>query len=383
MNLPMSAGLQVNGHGGNTRRLAEAAGVPTTDLLDFSASINPLGPPEWLRAVVLAHLSDLEHYPDPECSDLVQAIVDRHEIPSECVVVGNGTAELIAALPRVLPVTRALIPVPTYVDYAVAATQAGLEVETIGLDETKGFAMDADGLAARLRGGEVVFVGRPNNPTGVLCSAQDLTSLANRNPCSWFVVDEAFVEFTEEDKGLRGGDNVPSGAVLLRSGIPNLVVLRSLTKLYAIPGLRLGFAVARPDMAAGLRRAIAPWSVNALAQVVGVAALADKGYVNATRAFVCEERARLMEGLSALPGLHVFPSSANYLLVRMGKGPTNARDLAERLLQNGLAVRACDDFDGLDRRYFRVAVRRREENERLVREVWAVLASEEGTEVSQ
>lgn len=375
---PVSASLPVSGHGGNVRRLAEAAGVTVTDLLDFSASINPLGPPEWLRAVVLAHLGDVEHYPDEDCSDLVQAITTRYEIPSECVVVCNGTAEIIAALPRVLPVARAVIPVPTYVDYAVAATQAGLEVEAIGLDETRGFALDAEAVAARLRGGEVVFVGRPNNPTGVLCRAEYLISLAVSHPCSWFVVDEAFVEFAEDDDG-------SDGVGLLRSGMPNLVVLRSLTKLYAIPGLRLGLAVVPRGVAPDLRRAMAPWSVNALAQAVGIAALADKGYVDATRVFVREERARLMEGLSALPGLRVFPGSANYLLVKMERGPADARgrwpadarELAERLLQKGLAVRVCDDFDGLDRRYFRVAVRKREENERLVREMEAILVPQE------
>ena len=362
------SGPQAARHGGHIRRLSQAAGIPPEELLDFSASINPLGPPRWLREVVLKHLRDIEHYPDPECADLVEAIAARHGVAPERVVVGNGSAEIIAALPRVLPVTRVLIPVPAYVDYAAAAAQAGLGVDRTPLAEEADFALDPDSIGGLLRGGEAVFIGRPNNPTGMLCPAPDLLLLAARHPHSWLIVDEAFVEFVGERDGAGDG-------ALLQADAPNLVVLRSLTKLFAIPGLRLGFAVAPPDIALGLRRALAPWSVNALAQAVGVAALADTGYVQATRAFVREERSGLAEKLAALPGLRVFPGRANYLLVKMGEGPVDARGLAQRLLQKGIAIRVCDDFDGLDGRYFRVAVRTAEENARLVEETKLILAS--------
>lgn len=351
----------MNAHGGNLRKLARAAGVSPRDLLDFSANINPLGPPEWLRAVVSANLSEVEHYPDPDCCRFVEAICSRYGVAPERVVVGNGSAEIIAALPRVLKAARAVIPVPTYVDYAVAAGEAGLAVQTVVLDEAKDFALDVEVVAASLGGNEVVFVGRPNNPTGALCPPGDLNALTSQHPRSWFVVDEAFAEFVTDSTSLLAAD------------LPNLVVLRSLTKLYAIPGLRLGFAVASPDVASALRRAMAPWSVNALAQAVGVAALADEQYVNATRIFVRDERRRLARGLRALPRLRVFPGSANYLLVKTGEGQMDAAALAARLLQRGIAIRVCADFEGLDGKYFRIAVRTREENDRLLKEMKAVL----------
>ena len=362
------SGSQPIHHGGHIRRLAQVAGIPPGELLDFSASINPLGPPRWLRDVVVNHLGDIANYPDPECAELVEAISDRHGVAPERLVVGNGSAEIIAALPRVLPVTRVLIPVPAYVDYAAAAAQAGLSVDRMPLAEDADFALDPESIGGLLRGGEAVFIGRPNNPTGMLCPAPGLVLLAARHPHSWLIVDEAFIEFVGEEDGADDG-------ALLQADAPNLVVLRSLTKLFAIPGLRLGFAVAPPDIALGLRRALAPWSVNALAQAVGVAALADTGYVQATRAFVREERSGLAEKLAALPGLRVFPGRANYLLVKMGEGPVDARGLAQRLLQKGIAIRVCDDFDGLDGRYFRVAVRTAEENARLVEETKLILAS--------
>jgi adenosylcobyric acid synthase len=359
-------GLELSFHGGNVAKLARAAGVSPRDLVDFSASINPLGPPEWLPEVVSAGLSEVAHYPDPECTRLVEAISVHYGVDSERVVVGNGSAEIIAALPRVLGAAVAVIPVPTYSDYAIAAREAGLAVRTLALDPGKDFTLDMNEIAAWLRGDEVVFVGRPNNPTGSLCPQEDLVRLARAFPRSWFVVDEAFVEFVTDKAGRADGG-------LLRVGLPNLVVLRSLTKLYAIPGLRLGFAVAPPEMAARLRRAMAPWSVNVLAQAVGVAALADEQYARATRVFVSEERPRLAGRLGGLPGVHVFEGSANYLLVKLIGGQTDAARLAGRLLQRGLAIRSYEGFEGLDRSYFRVAVRTREQNDLLVEELRAVL----------
>jgi adenosylcobyric acid synthase len=359
-------------HGGNLRKLAQMAGVSPRDLVDFSASVNPLGPPEWLRAVVSASLSDVEHYPDPECRRLVEAICARYGVAPERVVVGNGSAEIIAALPRVLRVAGAVTPVPTYSDYATAAREAGLVVKTVALDGARDFALDVADVAALLEGDEVVFVGRPNNPTGALCPREDLVSLASEHPRSWFVVDEAFIGFVGDDAESDAGG-------LLGLEVPNLIVLRSLTKLYAIPGLRLGFAVAPPDTAAALRRAMAPWSVNTLAQAVGVAALADEQYVRATRDFVADERRRFAERLGALPGLHVFPGSANYLLIKMGEGGMDAVDLAGSLLRRGLAIRVCDDFEGLGRRYFRVAVRTSEEDDRLLQEIQVILEPGQAT----
>jgi len=371
-------------HGGNVRRLAEIAGVPPGDLLDFSASINPLGPPGWLREVVLAHLGEVEHYPDPDCSTLVESLSAHYGVDPGRIVVGNGSAEIIAALPRVLAAAigqapRAVIPVPTYADYALAAGEAGYTVEAPALEESRDFALDLEGLGARLRGAEAVFIGRPNNPTGALCPARDLLAVAGGHPRSWFVVDEAFVGFVDEEAAAAGtGEAAGTGAAaglpgLLQADLPNLVVLRSLTKLYAIPGLRLGFAVAAPAVAAALRRALPPWSVNALAQAVGVAALADKEYVEATRGLVRGERRRLTERLAGLPGLHVFPGTANYLLVKISEGLLDAQELARRLLRRGVAIRVCDDFAGLGPEFFRVAVRTGAENARLIAELQAAL----------
>ncbi|MCJ8499935.1 cobyric acid synthase [Desulfatitalea alkaliphila] len=341
-------------HGGYVRALAAAAGCAVEELLDFSANMNPLGPPEGLRGVVAAHLGEVVHYPDPLCQALRESVAGRFGIGPDEVVPGNGSTELIYALPRALGVRRAVLPVPGYIDYGVAAERAGVVVETVPLAADRGFAMDWDALADRLRGDEMVVIGRPSNPAGVLCDGAELVALADRFPDTWFVVDEAFVDFAGDD---------PS---LIRCGRPNVVVLRSMTKFYAIPGIRLGYAVAAEAVARRLNEQLPPWSVGSLAQAVGAALVTETDYAARSRAAVARLRAALQVGLAALPGLRPLPSAANYLLVRMARGGMDARDLAKALLQRRLAIRVCDNYAGLDRYYFRVAVRTDAENERLL-----------------
>ena len=333
------------------RELASLSGKREDDLLDFSANINPLGPPEWLRPVLAANVSALVHYPDPDCARLLESAVRRYGASADQVVAGNGSAEILSILPRVLGKRRAVIPVPSYIDYARSAALGGMEVVFVPLSADLGFALDYAALEAGLDGNEAVFIGRPNNPTGHVCDADALRSLAVRNPETIFVIDEAF------------GDFVESFDSLTRERPANVVVLLSLTKAFAIPGLRLGVAVGDPAIVRGVREQQTPWSVNALSQAVGVAALEDAGYLCRTRAYVSAQRAALSAALSAIPCLNVFPGEADFLLVQSSS--IDAPALAERLLKEGIAIRVCSNFQGLDDSFFRVAVRTESENTRL------------------
>ncbi len=348
-------------HGGNIAKLAAEAGVPMGELLDFSASLNPLGPPEWFRPLISSLVSSLVHYPDPDCTDLVRAFTERFNVPADEILMGNGETELLYLLPRVLGKRRALIPSPAYADYAAAAGQAGLAVETLLLDEARGFVPDLTAIEAALSGDEALFLGRPNNPTGLMIPAAPLRELARRRPETFFVVDEAFADFT-------GAESLLSG-----ERPPNLIVLRSLTKFYAIPGLRLGALVADRALIERLRALIPPWSVNTLAQAVGAAALRDAAYAEKSRGFVAEQREALVRELAKLPMLTVYPGVANFLLLRIDGGALTAPALARRLLSDGIAVRVCDNFAGLDERFFRIAVRTATENERLCRSLGMAL----------
>jgi cobyric acid synthase CobQ/L-threonine-O-3-phosphate decarboxylase len=334
-------------HGGNLRALAQAAGIPESEILDFSANLNPLGPPDWLRQLISANVSRLCQYPDPDSTTLLEAAAARYNVDAGTLVAGNGSSELLYALLPLLGCTRAVVPVPSDHDYAAAALRAGLAIHTVPQDaDAMAQTLDADVSAA------VVIVGRPNNPTGASFDAEQLRRIVAAHPLAWFVIDEAFADFAAPQA--RFIDRRPA----------NVIVLLSVTKSYAIPGLRLGLLAAEPDLVARVKETLPPWPVNTLAQAVGAAAFGDREYLERTQC-VREWRRQLVEGLSSV-GLHVYPSEANFLLVRIGRDDLDARELAIRLLRRGIAIRVCDNFDGLDANHFRVAVRTEEENDRLL-----------------
>jgi adenosylcobyric acid synthase len=349
-------------HGGNLRKIALSSGKPAGEILDFSANINPLGPPEGFRPLISSRTGDLVHYPDPECTELVAAFSDRYGVSPDEVLMGNGSTELLFLLPQILGKGRALVPCPAYLDYARAAELAGLAVEPLPLSEEAGFAPDLKAIGTLLRGDEILFLGRPNNPTGRMIPAAALRDLAMRNPETAFVIDEAFADF------------VPEAEPLIASGRPeNITLLKSLTKFYAMPGLRLGAVVATPELIRRLRDRMPPWSVNTLAQAAGAAGLRDAAYAEETLRFVGDRREELVAALGTLPGLTVYPGAANFLLIRSDREGQDAPEIARRLLIGGIAIRDCSNFAGLDRRFFRIAVRTAAENDRLVRALRSAL----------
>jgi L-threonine-O-3-phosphate decarboxylase len=350
-------------HGGNLRQLASQAGIPENALLDFSANLNPLGPPEWYRALINARLHETQHYPDPEYLALREAAAERYGTGIEEVLPGNGSSELIHLLPRLFPSSRAVIMVPAYSEYALACKAAGLMIEKILLKEETGFKFQPGLLEPVLRTNDLVFIGQPNNPTGSLCDADALRALALQHPSVTFVMDEAFADFVE------GMDS------LTKRRPVNVLVMLSLTKFFAMPGLRLGCAIGEPAIIRRMKELLPPWSVNTLAQAVGVEALNDKSYAEHTRQYVRKQRETLTHELRTFDGLTVYAGEANFVLVRIDSKKMDARQLAEKLLNKGIAIRLCDNFDGLDTRFFRIAVRTGDENSKLCDAVRTVLGA--------
>lgn len=347
------------GHGGNLNTLAEKTGVVLEDIVDFSANINPLGPPEYLRRIISRSVEKIVHYPDPSSRDLLAVLSKAFSIHTSQLTVANGSTEIIYALPKALDCKRAVIPVPSYLDYEQACCKAGLEVLPFLLDEGKGFKINFNDLSLCLKENDLVFLGRPNNPTGTSFAAEELLKVVNEHPRTWFAVDESFFEFIAESSELISGD-MP----------PNLIVFRSLTKFYAIPGLRLGFAAAAPQTADFLRSQLLPWTVNTIAQEVGREVLLDKAYAEQSRIHVTKRREELKQMLAQISWLKVFEGEANFLLVKIEKSGLNAEKLADRLLlskPNPVAIRNCDNFVGLNEKFFRVAVRSKAENQLLTR----------------
>ncbi|HHB77330.1 MAG TPA: cobyric acid synthase, partial [Desulfobulbus sp.] len=351
----------MSGHGGNITRLAEKLGCKAAEILDFSANINPLGPPAFLRRLINTHIPDLVHYPDPDCRQLVVDIAQSFNLTPQQIIVGNGTSELLFHLPSVLQPRRAIIPAPAYIDYALACQRAEIPTRFFPLAPEQLFKPDLRQLELELRPGDLVILGQPNNPTGQMNDRAELIELAQRNPDVFFLIDEAFAGF------------VPSYASLAGSA-DNLLVLYSLTKIFAIPGLRLGFLAATPESCNRLQLARAPWNVNTLAQVVGSACLHDKKYLEVSRLVVTKERQRLLDDLGRLPSLHPLPSIANFICIRCDHHKYDGTRLADKLLNHHhIAIRPCENYQNLDQRYFRIAVRLEAENKKIVQALRTIL----------
>jgi len=349
-------------HGGNRSALAAASGRRPEDILDASASLNPLGPPDWLRTVLGAAVSELAHYPDPAATALLTAAAARYGAPPDQFAAGNGTSQLLFALPRLTGLTRAVIPMPAYADYATACRQAGLAVHSVLPVRDGDFDFSPEAVEAALDAPALVILGSPGNPAGRVFPARAVRDLAARHPESFFLADEAFADFVEGFASLAG--DRPA----------NVAVLLSLTKAFAIPGLRLGLLAAAPGLVARLRRALPPWSVNTLAQAVGVRALADTDYLRQTRAALPALRERLARGLSRLE-FTVTPGQANFLLAKLPAKAPGSTALCHRLLaEHGVALRDCANFPGLSDRYLRIAVRPEPETDRILFALAAILA---------
>jgi threonine-phosphate decarboxylase len=348
---------QLFGHGGTVYSAARYLGVAPEEILDFSASINPLGPPPGVRASVMAAFDRVVHYPDPDATELRDALARRHGVRPFEVCPVNGSTELIHLLPRLIPGSRALIVAPPFSEYASALEKGGWEVHYFILEPGNDFSLSLPKLAERLEDGfDLLILANPGNPTGALVPLPDVIELLELCRISGTVpvIDEAFMDFREEESAISAVVSDGHG-----------VVSRSVTKFYALPGLRLGYAVAAAGVIEQVSRLVPPWSVGTLAQAAGVAALADDAYRERTLRLIARERKFLAAGLAALPGLRPFPSAANYLLVELASA-LSATILRDRLLPHRILIRDCANFPGLSNRFFRVAVRGHEDNRQLL-----------------
>ncbi len=350
-------------HGGNIHKASRDAS-PGEKILDFSANINPLGAPEWLRPVISRELEQVFHYPDPENLELIEAIANHLGIQSNQIIAGNGTTELLYAILQSIPSKRVVIPVPSYVDYVRAAEIAEKEVTLFPLEENDDFALDVIALEEQLLAGDLVIIAVPNNPTGKLPEREQLVRLIQARPDVLFLIDEAFLDFVADYPSLSCCEN-------------NVLTMNSMTKFYAVPGLRLGFATMSSDNIDRLKRHLPPWTVNTFAQAVGKKAVEDEDYQKQTIKVCADLKNALTERLREITELKVFESSVNYLLIKLLK--SDSATLKEHCNDNGILIRQCDNYNGIKepQLFFRVAVRTSEENERLVRVIQTFFKSQQ------
>lgn len=349
-------------HGGNFWHLIRERGIPKRNILDFSADMNPLGPPEGVGAIIHEHVSDVAHYPDPEAHLLREAIGTLHDVPLETVLAGNGSAELINLIAHRYARSQALVCAPTFTEYAWAAEHNGAQVIHALTSEHDDFQFHLKDVLAHCEGTpEVVFLCNPNNPTGSLVPKDQILELAQRchQMGSLLVVDEAYMDFVEQ----RDEASVVSEA----SSMENLVVLRSLTKGFAIPGLRLGYLVASEETVKILRGLQSPWPLNTFAMVVGVELLEQVDYIARTQELLCQLRREFHDAIAQDSILKPFPTTTNFTLCKIENPGITSAQLTRSLATQGVLIRNCDDFIGLKpQRFIRLAIRTREENERFL-----------------
>ncbi|RUT02424.1 threonine-phosphate decarboxylase [Dulcicalothrix desertica PCC 7102] len=356
-------------HGGNLVWASALAGCPPSAILDFSASISPLGPPESVLTAIQSQLSNLRHYPDPSYSDLSLSLSHFHNLPSEWILPGNGSAELLSFVGRELSEfeTTTLI-TPAFGDYYRALAAYNAQVLEFPLISGEWKVLSAELLeklithhSALSTHYSTLLLNNPHNPTGVIFSREDILPCLDK--FALVVIDEAFMDFLPPDE--------QQSLISVVQDYPNLVILRSLTKFYSIPGLRLGYAIAHPNRLQRYKTWRDPWSVNTLASAAGVAALSDTEFQASTCSWLPKARKELFEGLSQIPGLQPLPSAANFLLVQ---SEHSCVELQHRLLKNHqILIRDCQSFPQLGDRFFRVAVRTELDNKRLLTALQSVL----------
>ncbi len=360
-------------HGGRIYEYSKRTGMSTEDILDFSANINPLGPPQSAMAAIVAALNGIRHYPDTRHAAAKEVVCARFEIPdSRAVFCGNGASEVIDLTLRRVQPKRVYVFEPAFSEYEAAAHRVGARVVHIPLEifASQRHLSLRDALAAAApqrnipgnapapKAGDVVVVNNPHNPTGRCFMRAEVLELAEELCARGVVVlaDESFLDFRAD-----GGElTVIPWVFQMRT----LVVVRSATKMYAIPGLRFGFGVAHPDLVARIEEHRDFWSVNHLAQAAATAGYQDEAFVQQTHQWIARETAYVQRTWGAHPRLQLEPPGANYFLVKLDSG-IDVESVVSGLEHQGLFVRRCDDFRGLGSHHLRIAIRRHADNERL------------------
>lgn len=329
---------------------------------DFSVNLNPLGPPDSVRDALAAALNHVEEYPDSEYRELRRGLANYWQLAEEQLVLGNGASELIPGIIRTLSPKSCMVTAPCYSGYETVLNAAApsCRIHRIPLRAEDDFTLPENTCQeiARVKPNLLILT-NPNNPNGKRISANRLREIADtcRAAGTVLLVDECFL-------ALSGGDE-DSLIHCIRSEALPAVVLRAFTKTFAIPGVRLGYAVCSGFPAARIRRELPEWNLSVFAQYAGTAALeaaagGTSGYLAASVEMIAREREYLTAELESL-GFRVFPSDANYILFQ-----SRDRELHQKLLDKGILIRDCRDYHGLTAGFYRTAVRTHRENTALL-----------------
>lgn len=345
--------FQESGHGGDLLGFAARFGKREEEILDFSSNINPLGPSETLIELYHRSAAELSRYPDAGARPFVEKIAEIYSISPEMILAGNGSMEILSLAVRALKPARALIVEPCFKEYRALLENQGCLVSAVPLNPEDNFKFPLNLLANQLSRVQLLILGHPNNPTGTALTSEEMTFLLEqaRRARVFVIADEAFADWT------------PEISVIPEVQKGGLLVVRSLTKFFALAGIRSGFAIGLTDLIRKMKTDQGPWSCNRLAQKLSIAAMEDREFSLKTRNWFKEEAEWLRASLEGLGEFKVFPSLANFFLVKSNRP---APDLFDFLGPRGIYVKQVKDILGFEDSFFRIAVRTRGDNQRLI-----------------
>jgi threonine-phosphate decarboxylase len=343
-------------HGGEALLISKEMAIPLTALKDFSLNANPYGPPKAVISAINAHLNLIRFYPDRSYAGLKEAIASSIHAPPANVIVGNGCTEIIHAfMSRFIRKGSLLLCLPTFSEYAAAAEALGISVCLV---EPKGVRVDIGALKdeAMAKRASCIILCNPNNPTGELIPRQkvkEIIELARRERLC-LMVDEAYMDFADAGSDASVVDLAPSSDCL--------VVLRSLTKPYGFPGLRVGYAVCGSAIASRFDKTAVSWRVGTLEDCAGIAALNDRAFLTSSKRKMAQEKRYLMDGISEIGCLKVLESKSNFLFIDLTESGFSPKNLKWRLLSHGVLIRELSDVKGISHNFIRICVRDRTDN---------------------
>lgn len=345
--------------------MATIAGVNPSGILDFSSNLNPLGFPDWVRPLINSRISDLIHYPDPNYTGARISLEKYWNIPKDEIVFGNGASELIHILPKIKKFDLAVIAQPSYIDYQKSIELTGLQIQEIHLQKESNFELNYEELAEILKknlGKQIlVLLGHPNNPTGKLLDRKKILNISSEYKNSFFVIDESFIDFCPGDFSFRN----------YRS--ENLSVLWSLTKILALPGLRIGLLLADPKIASKVSEILPTWSLNSLSAAIIEKFGEDQGFLFKTKEKITEWKNGFKKELEDLGVFQIYNTNANFILLEFLDQKYNSSEFEYLLLKDfKIGIRNCKNFKGLENNYIRIAVKTPEENEKLIQSFHSV-----------
>lgn len=351
-------------HGGNLERAMERYDISLDRIIDFSANINPLGISPKIKEVIVKNIDQLSHYPDPECKEVKKVISGYFKIDYENIILGNGSTELIYLIVQTLKPKKVLIPIPTFCEYERALNNSNISINFYKLKEKQEFLVSMDEIIPQLPGIDLVFLCNPNNPTGTFLHREEILILVKeiQRRKIFLVLDEAFIDLHEEESFIKEVKNYD-----------HLIILRSLTKFFGLPGLRIGFGVGSSKLIKELKIQKIPWSVNYLAQIAVREVLRDEKFISKSRSFLLEEKEFFYQELSNIKGWKVYKPSANFIFIKL-LGNISSEMLQNKLAKKGILIRDCSNFRGLEEgKFIRVAVRTRKENIKFLKELKLIL----------